>query len=70
MLSYNVVFNIAKQKIMRGLIKTICNMYEKSLVSNKVYLKRQLFNLQMTKGALVAQHLKELNIVTTLIELY
>nr|KYP34185.1 hypothetical protein KK1_044884 [Cajanus cajan] len=43
----------------------LSSMYKKSLVSNKVHLMIQLFNLRMTKGALVAQHLNELNIVTT-----
>nr|KYP31916.1 Retrovirus-related Pol polyprotein from transposon TNT 1-94 [Cajanus cajan]KYP43453.1 Retrovirus-related Pol polyprotein from transposon TNT 1-94 [Cajanus cajan] len=41
------------------------NMYEKPLALNKVHLMRRLFNLQMAEGALVAQHLNELNIVTT-----
>ena len=40
-------------------------MYEKLITPNKVHLMRRLFNLQMTKGMLAAQHLNELNIVTT-----
>ena len=43
----------------------LSSMYEKSSTSNKVNLMRQLFNLRMTEGASVVQHLNELNIVTT-----
>ena len=48
-----------------GLMVALSNMYEKLITPNKVHLMRRLFNLQMTKGVLAAQHLNELNIVTT-----
>ncbi|GAA0175765.1 hypothetical protein LIER_28878 [Lithospermum erythrorhizon] len=61
----NVAFNIAKEKTTVGLMKALSNMYEKPSASNKVHLMRRLFNLWMTEGASVAQHLNELNSVTT-----
>uniref|UniRef100_A0A803KNZ0 Retrovirus-related Pol polyprotein from transposon TNT 1-94 n=1 Tax=Chenopodium quinoa TaxID=63459 RepID=A0A803KNZ0_CHEQI len=64
-LSRNVAFNIAKEKTTTGLMKALSSMYEKPSTSNKVYLLRRLFNLRMTDGGSVAQHLNELNSITT-----
>ncbi|KAE8692217.1 Receptor-like serine/threonine-protein kinase SD1-8 [Hibiscus syriacus] len=64
-LSRNVAFNIAKEKITAGLMTALSSMYEKPSASNKVHLMRRLFNLRMTEGASVAQHLNELNTITT-----
>ncbi|WVZ02641.1 hypothetical protein V8G54_023447 [Vigna mungo] len=64
-LSRNVAFNIAKEKTTVGLMTALSSMYETPSASNKVHLMRRLFNLRMSDGAMVAQHLNELNIVTT-----
>jgi len=64
-LSRNVAFNIAKEKTTAGLMKALSSMYEKPSALNKVHLMRRLFTLRMIKGASVAQHINELNIVTT-----
>ncbi|KAE8675966.1 hypothetical protein F3Y22_tig00111640pilonHSYRG00200 [Hibiscus syriacus] len=64
-LSRNVAFNISKEKTMAGLMAALTSMYEKSSASNKVHLMRRLFNLRMTEGASVAQHMNELNTITT-----
>ncbi|KAE8692624.1 Retrovirus-related Pol polyprotein from transposon TNT 1-94 [Hibiscus syriacus] len=64
-LSRNVAFNIAKEKTTAGLMTALSSMYEKPSASNKVHLMRRLFNLRMTEGASVAQHLNELNTITT-----
>jgi len=64
-LSRNVAFNIAKEKITASLMKALSSMYEKPSTSNKVHLMRRLFTLRMTEGAIVAQHINELNIVIT-----
>jgi len=48
-----------------GLMAALSNMYEKPSAANKVHLMRRLFNLKMAEGASVAQHLNELNTVTT-----
>ncbi|WVZ04864.1 hypothetical protein V8G54_018210 [Vigna mungo] len=63
-LSRNVAFNIAKENTTVGLMTTLSSMYEKSSTSNKVHLMRRLFNLRMSDGVMVAQHLNELNIIT------
>ncbi|KAE8705429.1 hypothetical protein F3Y22_tig00110429pilonHSYRG01213 [Hibiscus syriacus] len=64
-LSRNVAFNIAKEKTTASLMAALSSMYEKSSASNKVNLMRRLFSLRMAEGALVAQHLNELNTITT-----
>ena len=64
-LSRNVAFNIIKEKTTAGLMKALASMYKKPTACNKVHLIRRLLNLRMAKGASVAQHLNELNIVTT-----
>ena len=64
-LSRNVAFNIVKETTTASLMAALTNMYEKPSASNKVHLMRRLFNLRMTEGASTAQHLNELNIVTT-----
>ena len=64
-LSRNVAFNIVKEKTTAGLMTALSSMYEKPSASNKVHLMRRLFNLRMTEGASVAQHLNELNTITT-----
>ena len=64
-LSCNVAFNIAKEITTAGLMKALSNMFEKPSASNKVHLMRQLFSLRMSEGGSVAQHLNELNYVTT-----
>ena len=64
-LSRNVAFNIAKEKTTASLMAALSSMYEKPSASNKVHLMRRLFTLRMTEGASSAQHLNELNIVTT-----
>ena len=61
----NVAFNIVKEKTTAGLMAALSSMYEKPSASNKVHLMRRLFNLRMTEGASVAQHLNELNTITT-----
>ncbi|KAE8673187.1 hypothetical protein F3Y22_tig00111807pilonHSYRG00005 [Hibiscus syriacus] len=43
----------------------LSSMYEKPSASNKVHLIRRLFNLRMAEGASVAQHLNELNTITS-----
>ncbi|KAE8711123.1 hypothetical protein F3Y22_tig00110303pilonHSYRG00264 [Hibiscus syriacus] len=50
---------------MASLMAALSSMYEKPSASNKVHLMRRLFNLRMTEGASMAQHLNELNTITT-----
>ena len=64
-LARNVAFNIVKEKTTADLMKALSNMYEKPSASNKVYLMRRLFNLKMTEGASVTDHINEFNVITT-----
>ena len=50
---------------MLDLLKTMSNMYEKSLAMNMVYLMRRLFNLQMSEGESVADHINEYNMIVS-----
>lgn len=61
MLAKNVAYNIIKEKAIYGLIKVLSNMYKKPLVSNKVFLIRQLANTKMQEGTSVIYHVKEFN---------
>ena len=64
-LAHNVAFNIAKETTTQGFIVTLSNIYKKPSVSNKVYLIRRLFTLQIGEGASIADHLNEFNIAIT-----
>ena len=46
-------------------MKKLDKMYEKPLASNKVFLMKHLFNVKMLKGGYVADHLNDLNMVTS-----
>lgn len=61
MLAKNVAYSIIKEKAIYGLIKVLSNMYKKPLVSNKVFLIRQLANTKMQEGTSVIYHVKEFN---------
>ena len=43
---------------------TLVKLYEKPSLSNKVFLMKRLFNMKMSKGGTVADHLNEFNTVT------
>ena len=44
-------------------------MYEKPSAMNKVYLMRRLFNLQMSEGEPVANHINEFNMIISQLSL-
>ena len=48
-----------------GLMSTLAKLYEKPFASNKVFLMKHLFNMKMSKGGSVADHLNEFNTVTS-----
>ena len=41
------------------------NLYEKPLASNKVFLLKYFFNMKMSEGGLVVDHLNEFNMITS-----
>jgi hypothetical protein len=63
-LAVSVAFNISKEKTMKGLMDALAKLYEKPSASNKVFLMKRLFNMKMSEGGSVADHLNEFNIVT------
>jgi hypothetical protein len=63
-LATSVAFNISKEKTMKGLMDALAKLYEKPSVSNKVFLMKRLFNMKISEGGSVADHLNEFNTVT------
>jgi hypothetical protein len=59
-----VAFNISKEKTTEDLMKALDRLYEKPSASNKVFLMKRLFNMKMSKGGSVVDHLNEFNMVT------
>ena len=64
-LATSVAFNISKEKTTKGLIKALEKLYEKPSTSNKVFLMKHLFNMKMSEGGYVADHLNDFNTVTS-----
>jgi hypothetical protein len=60
-----VAFNISKEKTMKDLMKALAKLYEKPSASNKVFLMKHLFNMKMSEGGSVVDHLNEFNMVTS-----
>ena len=46
-------------------MSALAKLYEKSSASNKVFLMKCLFNMKMSEGGIVADHLNDFNIVTS-----
>jgi hypothetical protein len=49
---------------MKELMDALAKLYEKPSVSNKVFLMKRLFNINIPEGGFVANHLNEFNMVT------
>jgi hypothetical protein len=54
-------FNISKEKKMKEMMDILANLYEKPLVSNKIFLMKRLFNMKMSEGGSIEDHLNEFN---------
>jgi hypothetical protein len=63
-LATSMAFNISKEKTTKELMDALTKLYEKHLASNKVFLMKRLFNMKMSEGGFVANHLNEFNVVT------
>jgi hypothetical protein len=57
-------FNISKENTTKGLMDALAKLYEKPSVSNKVFLMKRLFNMKISEGGSIADHLNEFNTVT------
>ena len=64
-LALSVAFNISKEKTTEGVMSTLSKLYEKPLASNKVVLMKNLFNMKMSKGGSIGDHLNEFNMLTS-----
>ena len=64
-LAASVTFNTSKETTTEGLIKVLEKLYEKPSASNKVFLMKWLFNMKMSEGGSVADHLNDFNTVTS-----
>jgi hypothetical protein len=58
-----VSFNISKEKTTKALMETLDKLYEKPSVSNKVFIMKILFNMNMSKGGYFVDHLNEFNTI-------
>ena len=56
-LASSMDFNILKEKIAEGVMSALGKLYEKPSASNKVFLMKHLFNMNMSKGGSVTDHL-------------
>jgi hypothetical protein len=63
-LATSMAFNILKENTMKGLMDALARLYEKPSASNKVFLMKRLFNMKMSEGGSVADHLNEFNTST------
>jgi hypothetical protein len=59
-----MAFNMSKEKTMKELMDALAKLYEKPSTSNKVFLMKRLFNMKMSEGGSVVDHLNEFNMVT------
>jgi hypothetical protein len=57
-------FNISKGKTTNALMDALAKLYEKPSPSNKLFLMNILFNMKMSEGGFVVDHLNEYNMVT------
>ena len=46
-------------------MSAFAKLYEKPSASNKVFLMKRLFNMKMSEGRFVADHLNEFNTLTS-----
>ena len=60
-----MAFNITKAKTIEDLMKTLVTLYEKPSASNKVFLMKSLFNMKMTEGGSITDHLNDFNTITS-----
>ena len=64
-LASSVAFNILKEKTIEAMMSALSKLYEKPSASNKVFLMKHLFNMKMSEGGSVADHLNEFNTLTS-----
>ena len=63
-LASSVAFNISKEKTTEGVMSALSKLYKKPSASNKVFLMKCLFNMNILEGGSVVDHLNEFNTLT------
>jgi hypothetical protein len=63
-LAVSMAFNISKENTLKEMMDALAKLYEKPSTSNKVFLMKRLFNMNMSEGGSIADHLNEFNTVT------
>ncbi|KAH9623766.1 hypothetical protein KSS87_001177 [Heliosperma pusillum] len=63
-LARNVAFNVMSAATTINLMNALENMYEKPSATNKVFLMRRLFGLQMHEGTTMADPINDYNVIT------
>ena len=61
----SVLFNIKIETIAKGVWKKLKNLYEGKSLVNKIYLRRQLYNLKIKDGASIQKHLGIFNSIVS-----
>ena len=64
-LALSVTFNILKEKTTEGVMSTFVKLYEKPLTSNKVFLMKHLFIMNISEGGSIVECLNEFNTITS-----
>ena len=60
-----MAFNISKEKTTEGVMSALAKFHEKPSASNKVFIMKHLFNMKMSEGGFVVDHLNEFNTLTS-----
>ena len=60
-----MAFNISKEQTTEVMMSALGKLYEKPSASNKIFLMKHLFNMKMSEGGSVADHLNEFNTLTS-----
>ena len=64
-LTYDVVNNIIVEESACGIWTKLENLYMSKTLTNRLYLKKQLYALHMGEGTIFLSHLNVLNVLIT-----
>ena len=64
-LASSVAFNISNKKTTEGVMSALEKLYKKPSASNKVFLMKHLFYMNMSECGSIADHLNEFNTLTS-----
>eukprot|EP00253_Pinus_taeda_P020970 PITA_20970 len=64
-LAASATLNISKETMKEGLVKSLAKLYKKHSALNKVFLMKRLFNMKISEGGSISDHLNDFNTVTS-----